>query len=367
VTIRSDPVRTLSIAGRAVGPGAPVYVVAELSGNHNGDFERALAILRAASDAGADAVKLQTYTPDTLTIACDNPHFRIGAGTAWQGRTLHDLYAEASTPWEWHEPLARAAQDLSLDLFSSPFDNTAVAFLEQLGMPAYKIASFELVDLALIRRAARTGKPLIMSTGMASEVEIGEAIGAARDGGAVSIALLKCTSAYPSPPEQMNLRTIPHLAAAFNVPVGLSDHSLNAAVPVAAVALGACIVEKHLTLRRADGGPDAGFSLEPAEFRQTVRAVRLAERALGEIRYGPSDAERASRVFRRSLFIVRDVRAGQTLTAEDVRAIRPGYGLAPKHLDRVLGRAAVADIERGTPLEWSHVGLAPAADAVAGA
>jgi N-acetylneuraminate synthase len=344
-----------------VGPGAPVYVVAELSGNHNGDFGRAQAIVRAARDAGADAVKLQTYTPDTLTIACDNAHFRIGAGTVWEGRTLHELYAEASTPWDWHEPLAREAKSLGIELFSSPFDETAVALLERLDMPAYKIASFELVDLALVRRAAATGRPLIMSTGMASEADIRDALAAAREAGATDIALLKCTSAYPSPPEQMNLRTIPHLAETFGVPAGLSDHSLDVEVPVAAVALGACIIEKHLTLRRADGGPDAAFSLEPEEFAAMVRAVRLAERALGEVRYGPSDAERASRVFRRSLFVVRDVRAGQALTAEDVRAIRPGYGLAPKHLDRVLGRPATADIERGTPLEWSHVGLSASA------
>jgi len=306
-------------------------------------------------------VKLQTYTPDTLTIVSDKPFFRIGAGTAWAGRTLHDLYSEAATPWEWHEPLQRAARDLRLDLFSSPFDDSAVDFLERLDMPAYKIASFELVDHALIRRAARTEKPLILSTGMATEAEIDEAVTAAREGGARSLALLKCVSAYPSPPEHMNLRTIPHLAGRFGVPVGLSDHTLEPAVPVAAVALGACIIEKHRTLDRRAGGPDAGFSLEPAEFRAMVRSVRVAERALGTVRYGTTAAETASTVFRRSLFVVRDVEAGTILTAADVRAIRPGYGLPPKHLAEVLGRPAARDLERGTPLDWADVGLAPKA------
>lgn len=357
MTIHSEGGTGLSIAGRRIGAPAPVYIVAELSGNHNGDFGRALAIVRAAHAAGADAVKLQTYTPETLTIACNKPHFRIGAGTAWEGRTLHELYAEATTPWEWHAPLMQSASDLGLHCFSSPFDDSAVDFLERLGAPAYKIASFELGDLALIRRAAATGKPLIMSTGMASKAEIAEAVSAARAAGATSVALLKCTSAYPSPPEQMNLRMIPALAEEFGVPVGLSDHSLDLAVAVTAVALGACIIEKHLTLRRADGGPDAGFSLEPEEFADMVRSVRLAEQAMGGVQYGPSESEQASRVFRRSLFVVRDVHAGQSLSNEDVRAIRPGYGLAPKHLDRVLGRAAAMDIERGTPLEWAHIGL----------
>ena len=348
------------INGRQIGPGHPVYVIAEMSANHNGDYDQAVALVHAAKEAGADAVKLQTYTPDTMTLDSDAPIFGIGPGTLWAGRNLYDLYGEAMTPWEWQPRLKVVADEIGLDLFSSPFDATAVDFLETMDVPAYKIASFELGDLALIRRAARTGKPLIISTGMGSLEEIEDAVGAARDAGAAGLALLKCTSAYPAPPNEMHLRTIPDLARRFGVPVGLSDHTLDAAVPVAAVALGACLIEKHFTLSRSAPGPDSAFSLEPHEFEDMVKAVRTAEQALGEVRYGASEQEARSRVFRRSLFVVRDVRAGEAFTEENVRAIRPGDGLAPKYLPDVLGRRAGKDVLRGTPLSWEC--LAPKED-----
>jgi N-acetylneuraminate synthase len=338
---------------RAIGPGEPVYIIAELSANHGQSFDRAVELVQAAREAGADAVKLQTYTPDTMTIRCDNKCFRIGQGTIWTGRNLYDLYGEAYTPWEWQPRLHEIAREIGLDLFSTPFDATAVEFLEQMNPPAYKIASFEMVDLELIRCVARTGRPIIMATGMCTLAEIEEAVEAARAAGAGPIALLKCSSAYPAPPEHMNLRTIPHLAETFNVPAGLSDHTLGIAAPVAAVALGASIIEKHFTLSRADPGPDSAFSLEPAEFREMVTAIRTAERAIGGISYGPTPAEAPSLLFRRSLFVVGDVRAGESLTRENVRSIRPGHGLPPRHLPQVLGRRAACDIERGTPLAWS--------------
>jgi pseudaminic acid synthase len=346
----------LEINGRRVGPGEPVYVIAELSANHHQSLERALELILAAKEAGADAVKLQTYTPDTLTIDCDEEHFRIGAGSPWAGRKLHDLYGEAYTPWEWHPKLQEAARNAGLDLFSTPFDATAVEFLERLGMPAYKIASFEIVDLALIECAARTGRPLILSTGMATLAEIAEAAGAARRAGGGGIALLKCTSAYPAPPEDMNLRTLPHLAEAFGAPVGLSDHTLGIAAAVTAVALGASIVEKHFTLSRSDPGPDSAFSLEPGEFRAMVDAIRTAGRALGSVCYGVTAAEAQSRVFRRSLFVVKDMEPGEVFTAGHVRSIRPGHGLHPRYLGEVIGRRAATAIARGTPLAWRHIG-----------
>jgi N-acetylneuraminate synthase len=325
-----------------------------MSANHHQDFDQAVQIIRAAKEAGADAVKLQTYTPNTMTIDCANKCFQIGTGTIWEGRNLYDLYAEAYTPWDWQPKLKEIAYDLGLDLFSSPFDHTAVDFLEAMDVPAYKIASFEVVDLPLIRRVAQTGKPIIMSTGMASLAEIDEAVRTAREAGASQIALLKCTSAYPASPAEMNLRTIPHLAAAFGVPAGLSDHTLGIAVPVAAVALGACIVEKHLTLSRSIPGPDSAFSLEPQEFKDMVQAIRVAEQALGEVRYEVTEREAASRVFRRSLFAVQDIQAGELFTEENVRSIRPGNGLHPRYREKILGRRASQDINRGTPLAWEH-------------
>lgn len=346
---------TFSILGREIGPGRPVYIIAEMSANHNQDFTQAAAIVRAAKEAGADAIKLQTYTPDTMTLNLRTPDFIVGAGTIWAGRNLHELYGEACTPWDWQPRLKALADELGLHCFSTPFDFTAVEFLEKMDVPAHKIASFELVDLPLIRRVAQTGKPTIMSTGMATLAEIDDAVRAFREAGGSQLALLKCTSAYPSPPEEMNLRTIPHLAQAFGVVAGLSDHTMDVAVPVAAVALGACIVEKHFTLSRDVAGPDSAFSLEPAEFRAMVQAVRATEGALGRVNYEMATKEKASRVFRRSLFVVEDVKAGEEFTAQNVRCIRPGYGLLPKNLPEVLGRKASRDIARGTPVQWELV------------
>lgn len=341
----------ITINNRCVGPGFPVYVVAEMSANHNQDFDRAIRLVEAAKQAGADAIKVQTYTPDTMTIDCDSEHFQI-QGTLWDGRTLYDLYKEAYTPWDWQPRLKQIADELGIDLFSTPFDVTAVDFLEDMGVPAYKIASFENVDLPLLRQIAATGKPVIMSTGMATLAEIDEGVRAIRESGSGQLALLKCVSAYPARPGEMNLRTIPNLAETFHLPVGLSDHTLGTAVPVAAVALGACIVEKHFTLSRAIPGPDSAFSLEPQEFDEMVRDIRVTERALGQVCYEVTEQELASRDLRRSLFVVRDVEAGEMFTAENVRSIRPGHGLHPRHLGEVIGRRASRDIERGTPLAW---------------
>ena len=343
------------IGSRTVGTGRPTYVVAEMSANHNQDLDRAKAIVRAAHEAGADAIKLQTYTPDMMTIDCANEHFRIGPGTAWEGDTLYDLYRRAATPWEWHPALRDLALELGLDFFSTPFDGSAVRFLEELGVPAYKVASFEITDVELLGRIGATGKPVIMSTGMATLDEIEEAVQTLRGAGAGGLALLKCTSAYPAPVEDINLRTIPHLAAAFNVPVGLSDHTLGIEVAVSAVALGATIIEKHLTLSRDDPTPDAGFSLEPNEFRMMSAAVRNCEKALGGIVYGVAEAERRSAVFRRSLFAVEDIAEGAPFSEKNVRSIRPGSGLHPRYLKDVLGRRARHPIARGTPLSWDLV------------
>jgi len=345
----------LKIGNHPIGPGHPVYVIAELSANHNREFDRAARIVQAAKDAGADAIKLQTYTADTITLRSDKKYFQIGGGTLWDGRTLHDLYAEAGTPWEWHSRLLGLAKDIGLDFFSSPFDHSAVDFLEGLNVPAYKIASPELVDLPLIEKVASTGKPMIMSTGMATRDEIQEAIDSARSAGATQIVLLKCTSAYPAPPGMMNLRTIPELARTFGVPAGLSDHSLGIAVPVAAVALGACVIEKHLTLSRADKGPDAAFSLEPQEFKAMVDAVRVAEAALGDPQIGPAKGEDASRAFRRSLFVVEDMKGGEMFTEKNLRSIRPANGLHTRHMLDIMGKRCARDVERGTPLTWDLV------------
>ncbi|HIQ21647.1 MAG TPA: pseudaminic acid synthase [Planctomycetes bacterium] len=347
-------VSPIQIGTRRIGPGQPPYVVAEMSANHGGSFQRARAIVEAAARAGADAVKLQTYTPETLTIDCHRKPFRIEAGP-WAGRSLYELYSEAAMPWQWQPRLEQVATDLGIQLFSTPFDASAVDFLEGMDVPAYKIASFELVDLPLLERVARTGKPVLVSTGMATLGEIEEAVGALKAAGAQQIALLKCTSAYPAEPAQMNLRTIPHLAATFGVPVGLSDHSLDPAVPPAAVAVGAVIIEKHFTLSRSDPTPDAAFSLQPDELAALVRAVRTVHQALGGVRYGPSEQERPGRRLRRSLWAVETIRAGQTLTDRNVRSIRPGDGLPPRQIREVLGRKARVDIPRGTPLRWELI------------
>jgi N-acetylneuraminate synthase len=347
---------SIQIGDRRIGPSHPVYVVAELSANHGREFARAVELTRAAKQAGADAVKLQTYTADTITLDCDSDRFRI-KGTVWEGRTLYDLYGEAYMPWEWQPKLKAVADGLGLHLFSTPFDDTAVGFLENMNVPAYKIASFELVDLPLIRRVAATGKPMIMSTGMATLGEIEEAVTAAREAGCREIVLLKCTSAYPAPPSEMNLQTIPHMAQTFGVPVGLSDHTLGTVAAIAGVALGACIIEKHFTLSRSVPGPDSAFSLEPHEFKAMVAAVREAGQALGVVRYEPTEREKASLVFRRSLYVVADMKAGEPFTRKNVRSIRPGHGLPPKYFDQVLTRRAARDIERGAPLTWQDVDI----------
>ena len=345
--------QVISIAGRAIGPDQPPFVIAELSGNHNGSLERALQLVQAAADAGADAVKLQTYTADTITIDHQGPGFRIESGL-WAGRTLHDLYAEAATPYAWHGPLFARARSLGLIPFSSPFDETAVELLEQLDAPAFKIASFEATDLPLIRRAARSGRPLIISTGMTSPAEIAEATEAARSEGA-PIALLHCVSAYPASYADANLRMVQRLADDFDCVAGLSDHTPGTAAATAAVALGAAIIEKHFTLSRADGGPDAAFSLEPDELAQLVRDCANAWSALGVADYRRGDVETANRQFRRSLYVVRDVARGSVVTADDVRSIRPGFGLAPKHLPQMLGRIARRDLQRGEPFAANMV------------
>ncbi|MBM3230782.1 pseudaminic acid synthase [Candidatus Peregrinibacteria bacterium] len=353
---------TVSINGRPVGPGHPAYIIAEMSGNHNQSFERAVEIIHAMKDAGADAVKLQTYTADTLTIASDRPEFTIGGDTLWDGKTLYQLYEEAATPWEWHPKLKKIANDLGMDLFSTPFDPTATDFLEEMGVPAYKIASFELVDIPLIEHTARKGKPIIMSTGMGTQEEIADAIEAVRNAGNDQLVLLKCTSAYPAPLEAANLKTIPDMRKRFGVPIGLSDHTPGSNVPVAAVTLGACVIEKHFCMSRKEKGVDSAFSLEPHEFKAMVDAVRQTEVdpnsatvdpvIIGEVSYGPTKYEKKSTVFRRSLYVVQDVHKGDVLTEDSVRSIRPGHGMPPKELPKVLGKMAKVDIQRGTPLQW---------------
>lgn len=344
----------IEIDGRPIGAGHPPYVICELSANHNGSLERALALIEAAAATGADAIKIQTYTPDTLTIDHDGPDFRIQGGL-WDGQTLYELYAQAFTPYEWHGALMERARALGITLFSTPFDDTAVELLSSLGTPAYKIASFEAVDIALIERVAREGKPMILSTGMADRDEIGAAVEAARRAGSPDLVLLHCVSCYPARFEQANLATIADLAASYGVLAGLSDHTPGTACSVAAVALGACVIEKHFTLDRRAGGPDAAFSLEPDEFARLVTDCRDAWLSLGTVNYARSAEEQASRAFRRSIYVVRDVAAGQAFTPEILRSIRPGYGLAPKNLPAIIGRRAARDLKRGHALTWADV------------
>jgi pseudaminic acid synthase len=346
----------IEIEGRKIGAGFPTYIVAELSANHNQKYEAAEKLIQAAKEAGADAVKLQTYTPDTITIKSERPEFKISGGTLWDGKSLYDLYKEAHMPWEWQPKLKKAANDLGLALFATPFDKTAADFLEKMDVPAYKFASFEIVDIPLIEYVAAKGKPLIISTGMATPDEIKEAVNAAKKVGAKQIALLKCTSAYPAPPEEMNLKTIPGLAKKFDVPVGLSDHTLGTASAVAAVALGACIIEKHFTLSRSAPGPDSAFSMEPQEFKAMVEAIRITEKALGKESYEIYGEQVKSLAHRRSLYVVKDVKAGEVFTEENVRSIRPANGMHPRYLKKVLGRKATRDIERGTPLSNELIG-----------
>lgn len=346
---------TFQIAGRAIGSSHRPYVVAEMSANHSGKLDRALAVIDAAKAAGADAIKLQTYTADTMTINHDGPDFMITGGL-WDGRQLYELYQEAHTPWAWHERLFAHCRELGITVFSTPFDETAVDLLESLGAPVFKIASFELIDLPLIRRVAKTGKPVVLSTGMGSQAEIAEAVETFRAAGGRDLLLLHCVSGYPTPAGQSNLRRIPALAAKFGCPVGLSDHTLGIEVAITSVALGSCLIEKHFTLRRADGGPDSAFSLEPDELSALVRGVKQAFDAMGEGTEVRSSVEKSSMVFRRSLYVVRDIKAGEAFTAENVRIIRPGFGLPPKELPRVLGRKAKSAIKRGTRLSWDLIG-----------
>jgi len=348
---------SVAIAQRRVGVDAPPFVIAEMSGNHNQSFERALQIVEAAASAGAHAIKLQTYTADTMTLDLQEREFMIAdPDSPWTGVSLHNLYAQAHTPWQWHARIFEHARSLGLIPFSSPFDETAVEFLESLGAPCYKIASFENTDLPLIRKVAKTGKPMIISTGLATVAELDETIRTARACGCHEIVLLKCTSTYPAAPDDSNLLTIPHIRSMFHCEVGLSDHTMGVGVAVASVALGATVIEKHLTLRRSDGGVDSAFSLEPVELRSLVIETERAWQALGKVRYGPTAGEAKSLAFRRSLYTVRDIAQGEVFTPQNVRVIRPGLGLAPKFAEIILGRKALRQIPRGTALSWELIG-----------
>lgn len=342
----------IKIGGRLIGEGEPTYIVAEMSANHLQDYDRAEAIIRAAKEAGADAVKLQTYTADTITMDCDNEYFQIAQGTIWDGTTFYKLYQEAFTPWEWQPKLMKLANDLGMDCFSSPFDFTAVDFMEEMKMPAYKVASFEIRDIPLIRKIAKLGKPVIMATGIAHLEDIERAVKTCLEEGNEQIILLKCTSTYPSPYEDMNIRVIPHMAEVFDCLTGLSDHSMGCAVATASVALGACMVEKHFTLSRADGGPDAAFSMEPEEFGRMVEEIRVVEKALGKVTYRLTEKQERSREEGRSLFVTQDIRAGEIFTPQNLRSIRPAFGMAPMYYEEVLGKRARRDISRGTPMAW---------------
>ena len=347
-------IKQITIANRVVGPDFPPYVIAEMSANHNGSIDNARRIIEEAKKSGADAIKLQTYRPDTITLKSDAPDFQI-KGTLWEGRTLYELYEEAHTPWEWHKPLFEHARNIGITLFSSPFDNTAVDLLEDLNAPAYKIASFEAIDLPLIRYVAATGKPMIISTGMADAEEIQEAIDAASEGGCKELAILHCVSGYPAPAADYNLRTITDMIQRFGLVTGLSDHTLDNITAIASVALGASIIEKHFTLDHSGGGPDDSFSLEPAEMAALCLGARTAWQALGQIDYGRKASEKGNLQFRRSLYFVQDMKAGERITPEKVKSIRPGFGLAPKYLDQVLGTSVAVNVLRGTPVRQEHL------------
>jgi pseudaminic acid synthase len=344
----------INIKGRIIGENAPTYIIAEMSGNHAGSLERALEMIHAAKEAGADCIKIQTYTPDTMTIDCHNEYFNIEKGT-WEGENLYSLYQKAHTPWEWHERLMTEAKNVGIDFLSTPFDNTSVDFLENLGMEFYKIASFELVDIPFLEYVASKNKPIIMSTGMASLEEINEAVKAIYSTGNRQLALMKCSSAYPAKSEEMNLSTITDLKRRFGIPVGLSDHSMGDFSATTAVALGANIIEKHFCISRAIKNPDSTFSMEPSEFKKMVNQVREVEKALGKVTYGVSEQEKTNICFRRSLFVVQDIVAGDAITPENIRSIRPAYGLKPKYYREVLGKHAVRDLKRGTPLSFEDL------------
>ena len=346
----------MKIASVNVGAGYPPFVIAEMSGNHNQSMERAMALVDAAANAGAHALKIQTYTADTMTLDLRQGEFMVSdPDSLWAGKSLYELYQQAYTPWEWHKPIFERAATHGMLAFSTPFDETAVDFLENLGVPCYKIASFENTDLPLIKRVAATGKPMIISTGMATVAELELSVTTAREAGCKDLVLLKCTSTYPAEPVNTNLQTIPHMRELFGCDIGLSDHTMGVGASVAAVALGACVIEKHFTLNRAEGGVDAAFSLEPAELASLVVETRRAFDALGQVRYGPTTAEKASIVFRRSLYVVKDIAAGEVLSPENVRAIRPGLGLAPRHYDSVVGKNARTSIKAGTALSWELI------------
>ncbi|MFZ4168776.1 pseudaminic acid synthase [Enterobacter ludwigii] len=344
----------ITIDGRRIGKDYPPYIIAELSANHNGDISRAFKIMEEAKAAGAHAIKLQTYRADTITIDCDTEDFQIHGGL-WNGQTLFNLYKGAQMPWEWHKPLFEKAKELGITIFSSPFDYTAVDLLEKLGAPAYKIASFEAIDLPLIKYVAQTGKPMIISTGMADEQEIQEAINAAREGGCKELVVLHCVSGYPAPAEDYNLATIPDMAERFSVITGLSDHTIDNTTAVASVVLGACVIEKHVTLDRNGGGPDDSFSLEPIELRALCRDAKISWQALGRVNYERKESEKGNLKFRRSLYIVKPLKKGDILTVENVKSIRPGFGLAPKFLDDILGKKITCDVSEGTPLSFDLV------------
>lgn len=346
----------MQINGRTIGLTERPYLIAEMSGNHNHSLDRALEIVTSAAEHGADAIKLQTYTADTITLDVNGPGFTIeDADSLWNGRRLYELYEEAHTPWDWHGPIMEHAKKLGIDCFSSPFDATAVDFLEQLDVPAYKIASFESIDLALIRKVAATGKPIIISTGMASVVEVGEALRAVRETGNEQVCILKCTSTYPATPVNTNIRTIPNMRDTFGCEVGLSDHTMGSGVSVAATALGAVLIEKHFTLARADGGVDSAFSLEPAELQLLRDETERAWQSLGQVVYGGTQAESGSRVFRRSLYVSEDMEAGEPFTDKSLRSVRPGYGLAPKYYDVLLGKRVNRALKKGTPVSWDLI------------
>lgn len=342
---------TLNIAGRIIGPDQAPYIIAELSANHNGNKEQAMRLIKAAKETGANAVKIQTYRADTITLKSDADAFKIKGGL-WDGRTLYDLYEEAHTPWEWHKPMFDYARELGITMFSSPFDNTAVDLLEKLNAPAYKIASFEAIDLPLIRYVASTGKPMIISTGMANADEIAEAIAAARDGGCKELAILHCVSGYPAPPEDYNLATIPDMCRRFGLVTGLSDHTLDNTTAIASVAMGGSIIEKHFTLDRSAGGPDDSFSLEPVEFTALCKDAKVAWSARGKVDYGRKSSEQGNVTFRRSLYVSKPVAQGALIAPDNVRSVRPGHGLAPKHYDDVIGRRAARDLKFAEPLTW---------------
>lgn len=347
--------KEIKIGGHTIGGESPAFIIAEMSANHLMDFDRAVAIMQAAKDAGADAVKIQTYTPDTITLDCDDPCFQITQGTIWDGTTLHKLYQSAYTPWEWQPKLQKKAEEMGLVFFSSPFDLSSVDFLEEMDVPAYKVASFEINDIPFLKKIARLGKPVIISTGIAYMADIELALRTCREAGNEDVILLKCASAYPTPYEDINLRTIPSMAETFDCITGLSDHSMGHAVADAAVALGAKVVEKHLTLSRADGGADAAFSMEPAEFREMVDNIRLIEKALGRVTYDLTPKQAGSREHSRSLFVARDIKAGEIFTPENLRSVRPSCGLHTMYYEEILGKRAARDAKLGTPMSWDLV------------